>query len=283
MKTKLDQQHEFKTSDKVIIEDLGKFDLSQIFELFEGATFQRRIYASHVKQLKKAILNDILLDNIITVFKLDNEKYSVIDGQHRLQALWHLYKEGKKKSHIIILRVVKAKSYSEARDIYLQLNSGKNLTLNDILKTYDDGSIYYFNKLRTVANHYPSSISLSYAQILAILWYSSKKDTSIERKELQNTLTKIEEFEVIRLFDYVNYLYAVVGRNTKHSLYKANVIRPLGRFYWELFEKFNQKKWIRLITILSNDQTIRNMSGSNRTQEAYELIYNYIKNRYRKL
>jgi hypothetical protein len=53
---------------------------------FEVAKFERQVYKSHFNRLKRAIINGELLDNVLTVIPSGN-RYRIIDGQHRIEAL----------------------------------------------------------------------------------------------------------------------------------------------------------------------------------------------------
>lgn len=269
-------------ADSIEIEERGKMDLSQINDEFAIASFERRLYPSHVGKIKTAILTGKMLDCIVTGY-LDgkNPKIHIIDGQHRLAALYELYKEGKLKSYPIIIRKIQAKNEADARLIYLAINSGKPLTLKDILKAFDDGHNVFFNTLRPFCTHDGTKKKLSFANVASALYYVRQKN-KFHKPQVENFIKSVEKSEAIRMSNLIATLYANVGENTDSLIYAANILRALTRFYFENFANLHEGKFARLVRLSVTDKTIKANANAN-TLENYELVYNYFKDKYAKM
>lgn len=266
----------------VYIEDLGKFDLSRIWDTFEVAEFERRTYRMHVIGIKKALAKKRLIDFIITVYRLnESKKWKVIDGQHRLIALYELHEEGKLKSFPLSLRVINAKNEQEAREIYISMNSGKPLLSIDVLKAYDNGNIYFFNELRNTCLHDGSKEKIAFVTCLSAMYYVKYGD-AMRKVDIEEFLGTLQKWEVLRMKELVQTMYHVCGNNAKSNIFFANVFRPLARLYFEVFKDATGKKWERLIGNLDNDTTVKANKGKW-TIESCDMMYNYLKKKWERM
>lgn len=262
------------------IRDLGKFDLSQLYEQFKIATFERRVYNQHVVRLKKGIMSGRLVDNVITVFKNGNsKKWTVIDGQHRILSLWQLYEEGNITSFHLTLRIIDAKNEKEARQIYMSLNAGKSLTAKDSLKAFDDGTVPFFNELKTVCTHEGSLKAIPYYNVLSALHYIKNQDNQLRIVIIEDFLKTIEGWEASRMCQLVNMLYEIFGKDIHQEIFLANIFRPLARVYYEEFKDMKEKKFRTFVRSLIGDHTIKANAGQ-RTIENFDTMYTYFKKKY---
>ena len=254
-------------------------ELRDLWKKFDIADFERKVYRVHVKNIKEAILEGKLLDRRISVWEDGIEgKYYVIDGQHRIGALSDLFAENKLKSFDLLLQIIKAKGKSEAREIYINLNRGKELTASEILKVYDDGNNPFFIKLNQLCSHYRTRPMLSFYAVLVAYRYANGKSIKvdfIDRKEIGEVVGKIEAWEIERLAQFVSSLYNNIGRNTDLFMYKAVILRNLCRIYWEQFNKPNPRRWVTFLKNIALDKHLMNVS-SERCAESYKSVYNYI-------
>jgi len=147
---------------------LENFDLSKIPIMFVPAEFQRKTSTAHVYRIVESIINNTFYDNTIRCVKLPNGKYEVIDGQHRLQALWVLHKQYGIKHYNIVMQYFKN---TESREVFRKINSGRKLTTIDFLKTMDDGTYSFFDELRDYATHKLSKNYIGYLKLLNALSY----------------------------------------------------------------------------------------------------------------
>lgn len=130
--------------------DHKDFDLSKIPKIFEPSDYQRVLNKRHTYKIVESIVNNQFYDNTIRVVKNKDNKYHVIDGQHRLAALWILHDQYGVKTYDLAIQIFNA---DEQRQVYRKINAGKGLTQSDILKTYDTGDVEFFNELRDYCTH----------------------------------------------------------------------------------------------------------------------------------
>jgi hypothetical protein len=264
------------SDEKVVLKQFDNLDLSQVKNMFEEAFFERQLYKSHVKQIKEAIIKRKLYDRIITVMPVDS-KYKIIDGQHRLEALFELYKEGILKSYPLTLRIIHAKNEKEARYIYLALDSSKSLTARDVLKVFDDGTVPFFNNLREYCHHYKTQTYISYLEMLgAYNWATTNLIDIPARNKFEETVTSIENFNIERLNLFIKSMYGIYGRNTSNFHFRASIFRSLCKVFFKHFDEINfDKKWVRfLLSITTNDYLQRN--SIERSQEGVKAIYQFL-------
>ncbi len=141
--------------------------------MFVPAIFQRKHSIAHVNRIVQSIINNTFYDNTIRCVKLSKEKYEVIDGQHRLKALWILHKQYGIKHYNLVMQYFKS---DEAREVFRKINSGKKLTTMDYLKTLDDGKYKFFDELRDFATHKQSNVFVSYLKLLNAVYYLRNKN-----------------------------------------------------------------------------------------------------------
>jgi hypothetical protein len=269
------------SDDKIIIKQLENFDLSTIRSLFEVSFFERQLYKRHTLEIKNAIVKRKLFDRIITVMPVEDKKYKIIDGQHRLDALFQLYKEGLLKSYPLTLRIINAKNEKEARDIYLALDSSKALTSKDVLKVYDDGKLPFFNNLRDIVNHYGSQTYMTYLDLLGAYNFATSNIPDIpNRDKFESLTTNMEICDIERLNMFVKTLYSIFGRNTKNFQFKVPVFRSLCKVFYKHFEDIKfEKKWMQFLLSIASDQYL-NRNSREKSREGIKAIFEYLDKKY---
>ena len=136
-----------KEKDFTLIE-LDNFDLSKISETFVYASFERKINNSSVNKILESIISGKMHNHTILGTKLEDGKYSIFDGQHRLEALKHAYKDYGVKTFNLILLVFPNQLEREA---YVNSNSGKSQN-----KAHDKGSLFS-PEWNSICDHNPRS------------------------------------------------------------------------------------------------------------------------------
>jgi len=139
------------------------FDLVDIPTIFEPSDYQRVINRRHVYKIMESIVNNTFYDNMIRVVKSGKHKFHVIDGQHRLQALWLLHNQYGVKTYNLTIQIFKA---HEQREVYRKINAARALTPANILKTYDEGNFEFFNELSEYCTHNTSVRKPTYYSLL---------------------------------------------------------------------------------------------------------------------
>ncbi len=204
---------------------LNNFDLSKISTMFVPAVFQRKHSAVHVNRIIQSIINNTFYDNTIRCVKLPNGKYEVIDGQHRLKALWILHKQYGIKYYNLVIQNFKN---NEAREVFRKINSGKKLTTMDYLKTLDDGTYSFFDEVRDFATHKQSKVFVSYLKLLnAVNYLRNKNPRSLPTHHLEEVLESIQPDEMAHVFRIAKVIYETHHKMQNHRVFLLSLILPL--------------------------------------------------------
>ena len=187
---------------------------------FESAIFQRDRNATHVLQIEKAILENKMYDNVITLFTLVG-KMKVLDGQHRLTAYHQIYeKTGLFDTIRLVLRHVEAADEKEAREIYQRLNSGKSLDVSDILKKMDDGTYRFFDGLRKTCSHTKKRNLLSYRDAFIMIGSSHVSGNRVRCgiPQVKGILDTVTNNDIVYVKKFMDVLTSLESKGLfKHS------------------------------------------------------------------
>jgi hypothetical protein len=261
------------------LKKLTDFALSQIDKKFNFADFERRVYTKHVKEIKRAIVAGKMIDNIITVHKKNGDKWNVIDGQHRLVALKALYTERNLTTYTLYLRILDDKKIAD-REAYIAINTGKALTIKDMLKVYDDGSNPFFNELKGVCSHYGSTNTLPYVAALFGYAYTKTSQVFRSKEDIEENIADVKPWDAARIHQFINTMYFVFGRDTRSQYYKAVVFRNLMKVFFEHYKAFveGDKNFEKFCKKLTNDRYIY-ANQTIRNNEVSAQMYSYLKNK----
>lgn len=185
----------------------ANYDLSGIPKEFKIADFERQVRQRHMLQIADAIISRTLYDSTITVVKpaKEGQPYEVIDGQHRLTAMQHLHKLGQLDKYTFVVRVLHAE---DARLAYRRLNSGKPLNIFDLFKSYDDGTVPYFNMLRPYCAHYKSTHRIPYGTVAYAYMYGLRNEHIMNRESVMQAAVRMPVTHVEEL----QHFFAVIKR-----------------------------------------------------------------------
>ena len=204
---------------------LTNFDLSKIPKMFVPAIFQRKHSIAHVNRIVQSIINNTFYDNTIRCVRLSKEKYEVIDGQHRLKALWILHKQYGIQHYNLVMQYFKS---DEAREVFRKINSGKKLTTMDYLKTLDDGKYSFFDELRDFATHKQSKIFVSYLKLLNAVYYlRNKNPKTIPPHLLEETIESLQADELAHIYRIAKTIYEVHHKMQNNRLFITSLVSPL--------------------------------------------------------
>jgi len=103
----------------------------EIPKFFEATDYQRVLNRLHTYRIVESIVNNTFYDNTIRVLKIGTNKYKIIDGQHRLSALWILHTQYGVQTYDLALQIFPEQ---EQREVFRKINAGKGLKPQDILK-----------------------------------------------------------------------------------------------------------------------------------------------------
>lgn len=185
---------------KFKIVEMRNYDLSKITHDFEIADFERAKSSHHIKQIRASIVNNQFFDNVIRTV-LHNGKRVVIDGQHRLAALYLLHKDsGLLRYDLVIVEY----DEDQSRTVYRKINCGKRLSVKNQMKALDNNRIPFFNKLRDILCHDDGSKPWSFKEALECHFYSIGKARSLAAADIESALMTVsnDDIEFIRKFEY---------------------------------------------------------------------------------
>lgn len=196
------------------------FKFSQIlfttnYGMFKALLGNRDLSSRHVDELVESFQEEYLFSPIIV-----NEKFQVIDGQHRLEAC-------KKLGLPVYYIVVQGYGMKEIQRFNQNTNNWMN---KDFLKSYCDKKVEPYIEMRKFMECYPS-----FGMKTTLVLMNLNKNTG----QVKNYLTLSKEFENGRLH--------IV--NLKHTYEIAKKLME----YQEFFDAFNQHKFIvALIALFKN-------------------------------
>lgn len=250
---------------------MNDFDLSKIPLKFEMSSFQRKQSTPHVYRIVESMINNKFFDNTIRCVRKNKGKYEVIDGQHRLKALWILYKQYGITHYTIIMQYFKD---DQAREVFRKINSGKRLTTADHLKTLDDGSYPFFEELRSMCSHSTQRNLPSYMSMLnAFIYRLTKSSRPVKVHELEETLEKITDQELVHMYRVARATSTIYQKTMSYRVYSAGITRILFRIGFE--NDLSHQEYCKLITKCLANEEMMTLLGDRFTghhEEIYEKI-----------
>lgn len=267
------------TIKKEIIRKQMILDLSNI-DKFLAADFERKKYPAHKNRIMKSIIENGLLKNDVHVW-VNNKKYMVIDGQHRIGAMKELLNDGFKGGFAINLNIIPANNGIEARKIYHEINMNvKSLVNKDIVKEFDDGNHPFFDKLRRYCTHYGDKKTVPFTNVIAAMKYADTGINRMLRDEYEEWMEN-ESQPVDRAVTLLEKLDLIVGLDTRQFIYKAPIFRNLFRIYW-LYFLDGQGKFETFIRRVNDCKFLKDNCGAM-TLEGMNSLYRYMEDMLNKL
>jgi len=249
---------------------LKDFDLTKIEEMFQYASFERRVSKRKVHLISQAIMDNKFTDNIIRVVNANPAKYEVLDGQHRIEGLRYARDEFGLATYDIILFCYVG---GNKREIYRRLNLGKPLTLADHLKGIDDGKNIFFNSLREECEHYRTANKIPYQSIINSLFYA--KSTSIRAirpLDIDDFIAGITPQDIATVKRFIPILQQV-ATNPESMFWHYTMFRNYFRIFYE--NKLSTDTMVKLGDVLKRAPKIRELAEKRDTY-AIRGIYHYI-------
>ncbi|NIQ15351.1 MAG: hypothetical protein GTO02_13445 [Candidatus Dadabacteria bacterium] len=251
--------------------ELNRFPLKNLEKTFVYADFERKISPRHVNLITEAMVQGKFYDNELTVVKIKGDKYKVINGQHRIEALKKLRDKYRCKSYDLALLIA---PQEEARDIYRRNNLGKKLNLLNHLKAIDAGNVKMFNRLRDWYSFNGSSHKGRYDSIFNALYYT-KLDSmrAVHVKDIEKFLKTITEDDITKAREFTIAMQKV--SDDAHSvIYKAPMFRTLFKVGYEV--GFDRMTWQQFIKNCVNDVKVLQLADDKR-YESQKQLYDYMK------
>jgi len=175
------------------IHEFPRFSLFLIPQKFHIPEFERVKIERHIERIKTSIINNQFFDVVIRVVPHKDGAWHVIDGQHRLAALYTLHTQwGLEEYPLIVIEYAE----SCARNVYRRVNVGKQLAIAAHLKAIDDKRHKFFNELRDLICHDESSKILSFAEILNCLHVAKTGSRFLGIDQLDKAVSEVKDFDI---------------------------------------------------------------------------------------
>lgn len=256
---------------EVKIVHLTNFNLSEIEETFQYASFERKISTHKVHRIAHAIMDNKFTDNVLRLVESKGSvKYDVIDGQHRIEGLRYARDNYNLAEYDLMLFIYLG---GNQREIYRRLNLGKPLNLADHLKALDTGKIKFFNSLREYCDHYTKAGKFRFATIINCLHYS--KSTSIRPvrplsiDDFIRSIT-IRDIGIVRKFIPI---LQQIATNSESPFYRYTIMRNFFRIYYE--NNMTDSDMIKLGNVIKKSAKVHELA-EKRDTFAMRGIYHYI-------
>ena len=257
------------TVDNIKMQTLRNFPLSRLEDKFDIAEFERKLRPKHVRKIKDAILDNMMYDNIVTAIN-DGGRWRIIDGQHRLKALSLAHKEDGLKKFTIIVRELKGE---DARKIYRNINKGRPLTMDDILRSMNDGSLRYFTVFNPWCSVYSKRDRITYAFLAYALCHVRHKKPQFGKDDVLIMVKSVKDEEIDKTREFLKIVAETVGINRSSVYFKSVVFWNLIRIYTE---ETDNSKFDRLLKKIVRDRVIQENSRFGRSQLNLNIIYQRI-------
>lgn len=226
------------------MENLIQVHTTKDYSLFTPIKGNRVKNEMHIKRLKKSMQQDYLF-TIITV----NEKYQIIDGQHRFECI----KELNLPLHYVI-----CKGYSLEQVQRLNVNS-KNWASDDYMNGYCDMGYEHYIEYRKFKEKYGFSHHITISLLRGYLDKMSKKDFKEGRFNIKDINKAVFLAESVSLFKDIYEGYRrkgfvasiiVLSRNKKFKV--AELVRKVKLYPNMLVDCTTTTGYIRLIEDIYN-------------------------------
>ena len=252
------------------IVDFKNFDLSTIGQVFKIADFERKVSSTTVSKIITAMIEGRMYNKIIRVITNSDGSYSVLDGQHRLKALEVMHRAYGLKTFDLTLELW---NEDEARDAYVNINSGRSLKSTDFTKALDDGTVLFFNEFKDILNHYRSKKAFSFYECLQAIQYSRKGSQILihvnELKDFMDSITSLEKNAIKR---GVEAVYTTGEPLNRCLMAKASIFRNLVRI--EVEKQYDTIELYELGVKMASNDLIKNiLLNQTSPREATRLIY----------
>jgi len=253
------------------------FPLDTILDTFEIPDFQRVLAETHKTQIVNAIMNNDFYDNIIQVYDLKNgkRKYGVANGQHRLMALHLINQQFGLKEYELILQIF---PFDMARQVFFRYNLGKKVTLSNITKALDDGTVKLFNEFRGDYEHKSSKKCTSFHNLIhAIRYAKTNSPRPLPVYQIEHFLQGISKSDIVYIRKFTRCVTTVSPFVANSFTYRMPVFRALFRVGWD--NDLTDKNFEKIIqSTLDSTQAKDIVKDEGNKIECISYIYQYITN-----
>ena len=252
------------------------FQLDKILDTFLIPDWQRVLAEVHKSQIVNAIMSNDFYDNVIQVYDLKNgkQKYGVANGQHRLMALHLINQQFGLKEYELILQIF---PFDMARKVFFRYNLGKKVTLSNITKVLDDGTIKFFNEFRGDYEHKTTGKCTSFHNLLHALKYA--KDNTprpLPIHTIEHFIQGITKPDCTYIRKFTRCMTAVSPFVANSFTYRSPVFRALFRVGWD--NDLTDNDFERIIQATIDSTQAKDLVKEHHGNECISYMYQYITN-----
>jgi len=236
------------------------FELKNIPAFFKIADFERIKQDYHVDQIRASIVKNEFYDNLIRCYKGKDGSWTVLDGQHRLAALWLLHKwYGLQRYDLIVVEYTKGNE----RVIYRKQNSAKPLTIANWVKSYDNHLIPFFNDLRDILSHDDGDKLWEFSSAIYCLVFAKTGTKSFHKTGTEAIVAAATETDTKFIRDFVHALQTSMPTKVRGNQFRPAFIRPCFAVAYRYH--MNWLEIDKLITFgLHSDEIIKNLDNTSK-------------------
>lgn len=243
---------------KVDVIGLDKYDLSEIQRDFVVPEFQRRWDREHTNKIVKAIMTNHFYDNIITVYREGN-KYWIIDGQHRINALKICYALYKLRYYSIIL-VIFPKEH--ANTVFRRNNLGKKLSVAEMLNSMKDVNAELFRRMRKYVDSYRNKDRIGIGDLFNAFVFLEGKHGYSGVTLLEEFLPKIDKEHIDAMERMMAILTQIEPEPNYNPIYRAPSFRAIYRLAFELH--LDERKIGKMVGYIRRTQYLLDLTQNNK-------------------
>ena len=208
---------------------LKKFDLSKIPVYFKVADFERVKSDHQIMKIKSSIANNRFYNIIISVIKVDAD-WKVIDGQHRLAALYLLYRDyGLRTYDLVVIEYPP----DAQREVYRKNNVGIRLSIAGHIKALDTHTADFFNDLRDILCHDEGSRFWSFKEALDCHYFATTGMRALGVPALERALESITKMDIDFIRTFRNALVNESPTKTRGVIFKPTFMKACYRAAYE--------------------------------------------------
>jgi len=252
------------------------FQLDTIRDTFLIPDWQRILIETHKTGIVNAIMNNQFFDNVIQVYDLKNgkQKYGVANGQHRLMALHLINQQFGLKEYELILQIF---PFEMARQVFVRYNLGKKVSISDLTKVFDDGTITFFNQFRGSYEHKTTGKCTSFHNLLhAIKFSKTNSPIPLKPTGLEHFIQGITKTDCIYIKKFTRCINKVSPFVPNSFTYRSTIFRALFRIGWD--NDLTDNDFEKIIQATIDSTQAKDLVKENHGNECISYIYQYVTN-----
>jgi len=250
---------------------------------FELMNNSRKLRPSRVNELTKNIIQGIGLKSALHI-NLKNEKYRIIDGNHRFAACKNVLVDNSNAKIKIKLQIYKNMTENQEAELYDILQRNTAQTLNDFIQIHKEEMVI----LNMIDESFPLKVNI-YSRKNAMLFthllksYASRESTTVT---IKNKLDLFEIGKSLNSFDYLelkkffnNYLKYFGKPENLSPYYKMVCIWVIMSIYYRNRNVIpHEDLWNRIVKKIYGSPLILDLAKTNSCEYAAEQRRRLIEN-----